>query len=175
MKNFPSLLFFQFYRYSDELIEQSELERVFTMSTTKGATQDLTFTTATNVTGSTFCTGRIVRFPRRQDPQTLIQQGGICCPFAENFSLTVKLPLSPMNSTQFRSSRTFRQKQIPSSSTRRALGQPRSDIGRENSSQKTKQVPFPGDTGLAWQNSPYEAPVGDADPERDQDCAKPAL
>ena len=115
MKNFPSLLFFQFYRYSDELIEQSELERVFTMSTTKGATQDLTFTTATNVTGSTFCTGRIVRFPRRQDPQTLIQQGGICCPFAENFSLTVKLPLSPMNSTQFRSSRTFRQKQIPGS------------------------------------------------------------
>ena len=115
MKNFPSLLFFQFYRYSDELIEQSELERVFTMSTTKGATQDLTFTTATNVTGSTFCTGRIVRFPRRQDPQTLIQQGGICCPFAENFSLTVKLPLSPMNSTQFRSSRLFCQKQIPSS------------------------------------------------------------
>jgi hypothetical protein len=68
MKNFPSILFFQFYRYPDELIEQSELKRAFTMSTMKGATHDLTFTTATNVTGSMFCSGRIVRFPRRQDP-----------------------------------------------------------------------------------------------------------
>ena len=85
MKNYTSILFFQFYRYPDEPIEQSELKRAFAMSTTKRATQDLTFTTATNVTGSTFCTGRIVRFPGRQDPQTLTQQGGVCCLFAENF------------------------------------------------------------------------------------------
>ena len=84
-------------------------------------------------------------------------------------------PFSPIRSGPKVASKPSRKKQIPSSSTRRALGQPRSDIGRENSSQKTKQVPFPGDTGLAWQNSPYEAPVGDANPERDQDCAKPAL
>ena len=62
MKNFPSILFFQFYRYSDELIEQSELKRAFVMNTTKGTTQDLAFTTETNVEGSAFC-GRIVRFP----------------------------------------------------------------------------------------------------------------
>jgi len=37
MKNFPAILFFQFYRYPDELIEQSELKRAFTMSTTKRA------------------------------------------------------------------------------------------------------------------------------------------
>lgn len=51
MKNFPSILFFQFYRYSDELIEQSELKRAFVMNTTKGTAQDLTFTTETNVEG----------------------------------------------------------------------------------------------------------------------------
>jgi len=59
------------------------------MSTTKGATHDLTFTRATNVAGSTFCTGRSARFPRRQDPQALTQQRGVCCLFAENFHLTV--------------------------------------------------------------------------------------
>jgi len=37
MKNFPSILFFQFYRYPDELIEKPELKRALTMSTTKRA------------------------------------------------------------------------------------------------------------------------------------------
>ena len=82
-------LVFQFYRYADEPIEQSEIKRAFAMSTTKGATQDLTLTTATSLAGSMFCSDSSVRFPRRQDPQTLTQQGGACCLFAENFRLTV--------------------------------------------------------------------------------------
>ena len=63
MKNYTSILFFQFYRYPDEPIEQSELKRAFAMSTTKRATQDLTFTTETNVEGSTFCAAASFVFP----------------------------------------------------------------------------------------------------------------
>ena len=63
MKNYTSILFFQFYRYPDELIEQSELKRAFVMNTTKGTTQDLTFTTETNVEGSTFCAAASFVFP----------------------------------------------------------------------------------------------------------------
>ena len=63
MKNYTSILFFQFYRYPDELIEQSELKRAFVMNTTKGTTHDLTFTTETNVEGSTFCPAASFVFP----------------------------------------------------------------------------------------------------------------